>query len=207
MAKALDLTASMQLLRKYGIPAAKTLTAKNEKELEKALKAVGFPVVLKVVSGKIVHKTDAGGIKLGIDSKEKALKAFKELKRLAGFRGAVVQEMLKGRELIVGGKRDIQFGPTIIFGLGGIFVEIFRDVSVRICPISKQDAREMVSEIKGYALLKGARGEKPINFKLLEDILLKTSKLMMREKISELDINPLIATGKKIVAVDARVIK
>ncbi len=205
--KALSLQESFKLLQKYKIPAVRGEFCKNEKQLAKAIKRIKFPLALKVVSPRILHKTDAGGIKLNLQSPQQALVAFSQLKKLPGFQGAFVQEMLQGNQIIIGGKFDEQFGPTILFGLGGIFVEIFKDVSVRICPISRQDAREMIQETKGYAILKGARGEKAINFRALEDILLKVNNLLMKEKIRELDINPLFCFGNKIVAVDARVIK
>ncbi len=204
---ALSLQESLKLLQKYKIPTAKSEYCKNEKQLSAATKRLKFPLAMKIVSPKILHKTDAGGVKLNIKNEKEALKAFTQLKKLSSFQAALVQEMASGTQLIIGGKFDAQFGPTILFGLGGIFVETLKDVSVRICPITRQDAKEMYSEIKGYAILKGARGEPPIKFKALEDILLKTNNLLLKEKIKELDINPLFADGKKIVAVDARVIK
>lgn len=204
---ALSLEQSFNLLQKYSIPTVKGYFCKNTKQLSTATKKLGFPLAMKIVSPKILHKTDAGGIKLNLQNEKQVQKAFEQLKKLPGFEGAFIQEMLHGHQIIIGGKRDSQFGPTILFGLGGIFVEIFKDVSVRICPVTRADVREMYSEIKGYAILKGARGEKPINFHALEEILLKANKLMMKEKISELDINPLFCFDDKIVAVDARVIK
>ncbi len=203
----LSLQESLKLLQKYKIPIAKSEYCKNTKQLAQAIKRLKFPLVIKIVSPKILHKTDAGGIKLNIKNEKESLNAFAQLKKLSGFKGAIVQEMAKGTQLIIGGKFDEQFGPTILFGLGGIFVEILKDVSLRICPITRQDAKEMIQEIKGYAILKGARGQKPINFTELENILLKTNKLLLKEKIKELDINPLFAQGKKIIAADARVIK
>lgn len=205
--RALTLEESFKLLKKYCIPTAKGEFCKNQKQLAKATKLLKFPLALKIVSQKISHKTDAGGVKLNICDEKNALKAFAQLQKLPGFKGAFVQEMLSGRQIIIGGKYDEQFGPTILFGLGGIFVEILKDASIRICPITRQDAKEMYSEIKANKILQGARGEKPINFKLLEDILLKANHMLLKEKIKELDINPLFCYKDKIVAVDARVIK
>ena len=202
----LNIIGSMQLLQKYGIPTVKQEHVQNETQLESACNAIGFPVAIKIVSPKISHKTEVGGIKLNIHSLEEAQKAFAELQEIQGFDSVLVQKQLKGREVIVGGKMDEQFGPTILFGLGGIFVEVFEDVSIRLCPITPKDADKMVQEIKGYSILKGARGEKPINFKALKSILLKTSKIMMKERVRELDINPLIANEKEVIAVDARVV-
>jgi len=204
---ALSLQESLKLLKKYNIPVAKSEYCRNEKQLAQAVKRLKFPLAMKIVSPKILHKTDSGGVKLNIKNEKEALADFSHMKKLPGFQGAIVQEMASGKQLIIGGKYDEQFGPTILFGLGGIFVEILKDVSVRICPITRADAKEMYREIKGFAILKGARGERAINFRALEDTLLKVNKLLLKEKIKELDINPLFADGKKIVAVDARVIK
>lgn len=202
----LNIIGSMQLLQKYGIPTVKQDHVQKESELKNACKKIGFPVVLKVVSPKISHKTEVGGIKLNIHSLEEAQKAFRELAKIKWFDSVLVQKQLKGREVIVGGKLDAQFGPTVLFGLGGIFVEIFEDASIRLCPITSKDAEKMMQEIKGYSILRGARGEKPINFNSLKQVLLKTSKIMVKEKIRELDINPLICNEKEAIAVDARII-
>jgi acyl-CoA synthetase (NDP forming) len=205
---ALSLEQSFKLLQKYKIPIVNGYFCKNEKQLLQATKKLSFPIAMKIVSPRILHKTDSGGIKLGLQNEKQLQNAFSQLKKLPGYQGVFVQEMLQGRQIIIGGKRDSQFGPTILFGVGGIFVEIFKDVSVRICPVTLADTREMYKEIKGYAILKGARGEPPINFKELEETLLKVNKLLIKEKISELDINPLFCTPEgKIIAVDARVIK
>ena len=202
----MDLEESMKLLRKYKIPLAKSRFAGSEREVSQAATAVGFPLVMKLVSSKITHKTDAGGIILNIQNLQEAKNAYKKLGKLRGFKGAMLQEMVKGREIIIGGKRDIQFGPTVLFGLGGVFVEVMKDFSLRICPISLKDADEMIREIKGYKLLQSFRGEKAVNFPELKKTLHKANKLMMHENVKELDINPLIANEKRVVAVDARVV-
>lgn len=203
----LDLSESKKLAKKYGVKFARSQTVKNERELKEAVKKLGFPLALKIVSEKIVHKTEAGGVKLGLRSEKEALKAFKELKKLEGFKAVEAQEMAEGTELIVGGKTDPQFGPVVLFGLGGIFVEILKDVSLRICPLTRQDAREMIKEIKGYKILKGARGREPVDLKALEDCLLKVCRMMREENIEELDLNPLMASGKSLKAIDARVVR
>ena len=203
----LDIQKSQKLLEKHGIKFAKSRTAKTEKELIKEIKKFKFPVAMKIISSKISHKTEAGGIKLNISNEAEALKAFNELKKLKGFQGTLIQEMLKGMEIIIGGKQDPQFGATILFGLGGIYVETLKDISLRICPITKTDAKEMIQEIKSYPLIKGTRGQKGINQKIIEKYLMQVSKLMMKEKIKELDINPLIGNEKEIKAIDARIIK
>jgi len=203
-----------RLLEKYGIPFVKGEIVRNENELNAALKKVGFPVAMKVISEQVLHKTDVGGVELNIETQKEALLAYNKILRTVKFHvpnavidGIFVQKFLQGKQLIIGGKMDEQFGPTILFGLGGIFVEVMKDVSLRICPITRKDAKEMIKEIKGYKLLKGVRGEKAINFQKLENILMKTNTLLLKEKIKELDINPLIANEKEVIAVDARVIK
>ncbi|MFH1239652.1 MAG: acetate--CoA ligase family protein [Candidatus Diapherotrites archaeon] len=203
----LDVFESQNLLKKYGIPVVKSDLCKNEASLTSALKTTRFPLAMKVVSSAISHKTEAQGVKLGVSSALEAKKAFNQLKKLRGFEGALVQEMLSGTEIIIGGKRDATFGPTVLFGLGGIFVEVMKDVSLRVCPISSRDAAEMISEIKGYKLLTGFRGSEPVKLSAINDCLLKTSKMMLQEEqIKELDINPLFADSKGVKAVDARVV-
>lgn len=196
-----------KLVEKYGIEFAETHFPENETGLKKTLKKLEFPIAMKINSSKISHKTDKGGVKLNIKNEKDALHAFKELKKMPGFKNAVLQEMKKGLELIIGGKLDEQFGPTIIFGLGGIFVETFKDFSLRICPITRKDAKEMVQSLKAYSLIKGARGKKGVDESKIIDYLLKASELMVEEKIKEMDLNPLIGKGKKLVAVDVRIIK
>ncbi len=210
----MDFIESKKLLEKYKIPFVKGKLVKTQKELTQTAKKLGYPITLKIVSKDISHKTDVGGVQLNIYSEKQAiekynliLKNVKKKKPKALVQGIFVQKFIKGKQVIIGGKTDQQFGPTILFGLGGIFVELMQDVSLRICPITIKDAKEMISEIKGYPILKGMRGEKSINFKKLESILMKVNKLMIKEKIKELDINPLIANEKEIIAVDARVIE
>lgn len=203
----LDLLESRGLLEKYGIKFAKGALAKSESALANACRKLGFPLAMKIYAPKISHKTDIGGIKLNIQTPEEAKRAFAQLSRISGFRGAYLQKMLSGTEIIIGGKRDAQFGPVVLFGLGGIYVELLKDVSMRVCPLSAKDAEEMIGEIKGYALLSGARGKQKANLQKIKSYLLKVSKLMQKEKIAELDINPLFAFGNEVLAVDARVVK
>ena len=205
---------SKKLIEKYKIKFVKGKLVQNKTELKRTVKKLGFPIAMKIVSQDISHKTDVGGVELNIQNEKEAEKAFnrilrnvKKKKPKAKIQGIFVQKFIKGKQLIVGGKIDQQFGPTILFGLGGIFVELMKDVSLRICPITREDAKEMISEIKGYKILKGMRGEKAVNLKELENVLMKVNKMMMKEKIKELDINPLIANEKEIIAVDARVIE
>ncbi len=206
---------SKKILKKFAIPITKEFLAKNPSEAKKFAKMIGYPVVLKIQSPDILHKTEAGGVILNLKNEEGVSKGFEEMMKSARkydknakILGILVQEMIReGRQCIIGSKKDPQFGPVIMFGLGGIFVEVFKDVSFRIIPIERKDAKEMISEIKGYEILKGVRGQKPVNFKALEDVLLKVSDMVWKEKkMEELDINPLFVDSKGVKAADARMI-
>jgi acetyl-CoA synthetase (ADP-forming) len=203
------------LLKRFGIPFPKRILARNEEQAVICAKKLGYPVVLKVSSPDIIHKTDAGGIILNLEDEKEVREGFRSIMknarkydRKAKINGVDVFEMIpRGTELIVGLKKDPQFGPVIMFGLGGIFVEVLEDVSFRLAPITRKDAREMIREIKGYRILEGIRGEKPANIKAIEDILLRFSELVMKKPdIKELDINPLFAYDNKVVAGDVRII-
>ena len=186
-----------KLLEKYKIPVAKYEIMKSERDFSK----LKFPVVLKAISEKIIHKTEAGAVQICKTEKE-AHATFAKLKKLGQV---LVQEFVAGQQIIIGTKRDATFGQTIMFGLGGIFVEIFHDVSFRVCPITEEDADEMIHEIKAKQLLLGARGQKPVNLKLLKSILVTTSKLAIKENPAEMDINPFIINDKIGAAVEVRI--
>ncbi|MFQ6020791.1 MAG: acetate--CoA ligase family protein [Candidatus Aenigmatarchaeota archaeon] len=194
------------IIKNYRIPVPVYGFCKNEKMLPQVLKKIGFPCVMKV-SGKITHKTDVGGVITDVVSEVQALESFKKLMKIKGAEKVLIEKQLEGLELIVGSKRDPNFGHVIIVGLGGIYVEIFKDVSFRISPINKEDAKEMAMELKGYPLLKGVRGQKPINFEKLYDVLVKVSRLSIAKKIIELDINPLFCNDKGCWAADIRIVK
>ena len=203
---------SRTLLQKYRIPLVKGAQAKTKEEAVKAAEKIGYPVVLKVVSKDISHKTEFGGVITGLkyrheveDGFDRVVKNIKHHKKT--MQGVLVQQMGQGYEVIVGGKRDPQFGPTLMFGLGGVWVEALEDISFRVCPLSKKDALEMVQEIKGYKILKGFRGKPAGDLGALVDIILKCSNMMMKEKIQEFDINPLFVQPEGVVAVDFRISK
>jgi acyl-CoA synthetase (NDP forming) len=173
------------------------------------------PLALKVVSPDILHKSDAGGVKVGLKSAaevEEAVRAMMKLPAIANARidGFLLEEMAPaGQEIVIGGLLDAQFGPMVMVGLGGIFVEVMADVAFRICPITRLDAEEMLDELKGAALLKGARGRKPVSRAAIVDALMKVGGeggLLMTHAndIAEADINPLIVSETGAVAVDAR---
>ncbi|RLE93974.1 MAG: acetyl-CoA synthetase [Thermoprotei archaeon] len=199
----------------YEIPVAKSKVARSKEEAIKIAKEIGFPIVMKIVSPDVLHKSDVGGVKVNVKSEEELIKAYDEIvtnvksrKPDARIVGILIQEMVpQATEVIIGGIRDPQFGPAVMFGLGGIFVEIFRDVSFRIAPVSVEDALEMISEIKGYQILKGYRGTTPADLDALADAIVKTSKMLLEnEEIDQLDLNPVFVFEKGIKVIDARVI-
>ncbi len=198
-------------LRKYGIFPIKSGIAKTEADALKLASRLKYPVALKVISPDILHKSDRGCVKSGIEDKGALKKAYSEI--MANAKGSRVEGMLvqkmgrSGVELIVGGKRDPQFGQLIMFGLGGIFVEIFKDVSVRVCPIEAEDAAEMIREIRAYPILAGARGTKPVDEEALIGLLMKTSRFLVKENPRELDFNPVIADSEGYDIVDVRIIR
>jgi len=203
------------LLRKVGIPVIETRLARTKKEAISLSKEIGFPVVMKIVSPDIVHKSDIGGVVLGLSSATQVGRAYREMMSSvkqkqpgAGIEGLSVQKMAPpGVEIIIGMNRDLQFGPVIMFGLGGILVEVLKDVAFRLVPVSRLDAAEMVREIKGYALLQGYSGQKPVDISRLEEIIVEISDFIeSNPQIEELDLNPLVASGKSIVALDARIV-
>ncbi|MBI2129616.1 acetate--CoA ligase family protein [Candidatus Woesearchaeota archaeon] len=209
--KNLSFIETKKILKKYKMPYPPSELAKSELEARKIADKIGYPVVLKIDSPDIVHKSDVGGVIADIKSGEDAAAAYLKIIKNAGkiknarINGIIVQKMERGTAVIVGMKRDAQFGPALMFGLGGIFVEIMKDVSFRIAPIDKNEALEMIKEVKGYEILKGARGSEKANIDAIADIILKLSKLAIKEKnIMEIDFNPVIVNKKTAKIVDAR---
>jgi len=201
---------SFRLLEKYGIPTAQFELCRDANAAAKAAKKIGYPLALKLDSPDIIHKTEKGAVIANVKDEKELRSAVALLLRRAGkakVRGIIVQEHCSGKEIIIGGTDDPQFGDVVLFGLGGVFVEVLKDFSVRVTPIAKRDAEAMVKEIRGYAILAGARGEKPVNIKAIADTLLKVSRMVEKERgIKELDINPLFVDQRGVKAVDARVI-
>ena len=205
-----------EILEAYRIPVPKAEVACDVEEAKKIAAGMGYPVVLKIVSPNILHKTDVGGIKVGIEDEKELEESYDDIlfsvKRYmpdANISGILVQEMVKDKkETIIGISDDLQFGPMIMFGLGGIYVEVLKDVSFRIAPISEKIAREMIGEIKTIKLLKGIRGETPSDIESIVDVLLRMSQLVTDfPEIMEMDINPLFVMkrGEGSIAGDARI--
>ncbi len=206
---------SKDLVKQAGIPVVEARLATSKTEAVELAKKMGFPVALKIISPDVIHKSDSGGVKLGIDSAAKVGEAYTEILAAikkhypkAKIHGISVQKMAKpGVEVIIGMTKDAQFGPVLMFGLGGILVEVLKDVAFRIVPLNKRDAHEMIKEIKGYPVLEGYRGHDPADISFLEDLLLKVSDFVDKNpEIKELDLNPIFAYKNRAVAVDARVI-
>jgi len=206
---------SKQLIKEAGIPVVEAKLAQTKTEAISLSKKMGFPVVLKIVSPDVIHKSDSGGVELGLASVaqvgkaySKILSAIKKHYPKAKIQGVSVQKMARpGVEVIIGMTKDAQFGPVLMFGLGGILVEVLKDVAFRIVPLTKRDAHEMIKDIKGYPVLEGYRGQEPADVAFLEDLILKVSDFVDKNpEIKELDLNPVFAYKDRAVAVDARVI-
>jgi len=199
----------------YGIPVTKFKVAKNEAEAVKFAEEIGYPVVLKIVSLDIIHKSDVGGVIVDLNTAKEVRNAYEQIlgnvkkhEVDAKIVGILVQEMApSSTEVIVGAVKDPQFGPAVMFGLGGIFVEVLKDVTFRVAPITVDEAREMIAEVKAYPLLKGYRNLPPADIEAIVQILLNTSRLVMEhQEIKELDLNPIMVYEKGAKTVDARII-
>ncbi len=203
------------ICRDYGIPVTDFRVAQDENTAVDYAGEIGYPVVLKIVSPEIIHKSDIGGVVIDLKDAKEVLNAYRQIMKNvkkhnpnAKTVGLLVQEMApQSTEVIVGATKDPQFGPTLMFGLGGIFVEILKDVAFRIAPVTENEAREMITEVKAFPLLKGYRGKPPADIDAIVSILLNTSTLIMEHQaIKELDLNPVMVYEKGAKTVDARII-
>ena len=205
-----------EVLRAYGFPVPKSILATKDKEAIQAAKKIGFPVVMKIASPQIIHKSDAGGVKVGLKNPQEVRTAFREIiknakkyDKKAFIKGVLVQEMVKGgKETIIGSKLEPGFGPVVMFGMGGIYVEVLKDVTFRLAPITDNEADEMISSIKTNKLLQGVRGEKPSDLEKLSECIQRLSQLVSDFKeIKELDMNPVLVfeKGRGCKAVDVRI--
>lgn len=201
---------SLEILQAYGIPVADYQVVYKKEELKRAIEKIGIPAAMKIISPEISHKSDVGGVILHIDSLKKAEEAYDKMLGLDPKHKAAIllQRMISnGKEVILGAKRDPSFGPVLLFGLGGIYVEVLKETSLRVAPINRSEASEMISELKGSAILKGVRGEKPSDLEALMEMLLRLSQLMIDfPEIEGMDINPVMALEKGAIAVDVRIL-
>ena len=208
---------SLELLALSGIPAAVSGIARDEKDAVELAKETGYPVVMKVVSPDALHKTDAGGVVVGVKDEDEVRKCFsqirqnlEEYKKDARFEGIRIQKMAdEGYDMFIGGKFDKSFGPAVVFGFGGIYVEVFKDVQTCLCPADARFVRKKIESLKSYAILKGARGMKPADIDGYVDSIVRVSWMLAEfPEIKELDINPLrlLKDGSGVCALDARMV-
>ncbi len=201
---------SKLLLADYGIPVAREKLVHDKEEAVSVAQEIGYPVVLKACSPDITHKTEQNLIAVDLRNRTEVTKAYDRMNKSMKDTddGILVQEMVKGiRELVIGLIRDPQFGPCVMFGLGGIFTEILRDVSFRVAPIEKRDALEMMGEIKAHKILDAIRGLDPVDQDVLSKALISLGQIgMENERVKEIDVNPMIVRNGKPVAVDALVV-
>ena len=200
-----------KLLSKHYIKRPIGKLVKSKEEAISFAKKAGFPLVMKVNSDKITHKTDVNGVRLGIKKMNELEDAYEDMSRKFNkeeINGFLLQKMHDGHSVLVGMKRDKQFGPVIVFGFGGIYVELLKDVSYRIAPINVKEAEDMIHETKMYAALEGLRGGIKADIKNLAELIVRVSSLSMKNKdIHEIDLNPVIVNDKEAVAVDARIVR
>ena len=203
---------SARVAEHYGVRFPRSELATTAEDAVTAAEGIGFPVVVKATGRAVQHKSDAGLILVGAADPEAVRLAFEEFTAQQGVEGVLVQELVgEGEEVIVGFSEDPQFGPVILFGLGGIFVEVMKDVSLRVAPLTKRDAVEMLHQVKAFPLLDGARGRPKADQEALVDLLLRVSEMAMdlRERVTEFDLNPVrvLREGHGVIALDALVVR
>ncbi len=181
--------------------------ARTQNEAIESAKEIKYPLVAKIVSSVVIHKSDVGGVIVGIGSNEELKKAYHYLSKLDGFEGVLLEEMVSGHELIIGAKVDYQFGPVVLLGIGGTGVEIYSDVTMRMAPLEKTDVISMIDSLKGRNIIKGYRGSDPVNISALTDMIINFSALIMQleDNIESIDLNPVICSKDECVIADARI--
>jgi acetate---CoA ligase (ADP-forming) subunit beta len=199
---------ALQILSLQGLEGPRFKWVKSQSDAQQAADAIGYPVVAKVVSPKILHKSDAGGVAINIRNQQSLDAAYARFEKMDGFQGVVVEEMLpSGLELIVGARQDFQFGPVILLGIGGTSVEIYKDTALRLAPLTEKDVRSMISQLKAHALFEGYRGSAPVNMEELIRVLTAFSGLIMDMEglFESMDLNPVICTADRCLVADARI--
>jgi len=204
-----------EVLKAYNIPVTREKVAADINDAVEAAEEIGFPVVLKVYSPDIIHKSDVGGVIVGLETPSEVIDAYKKITENvkanmpeARILGVLVQEMApRGYEVIVGAIRDVQFGPAVMFGLGGLFTEVFKDVSFRLAPLNREEALEMMREVRSFKILEGFRGQKPANLDSIAEVIIRVGEVIIDlSEVAEIDINPLVVNDRGSIAVDARII-
>ncbi len=195
------------LLSSRGIEVPRFFWTNRIEEALRFVEEIGYPVVAKIVSPKVIHKSDQKGVEVGIHSNAKLIETFGRFSKMEAFAGMLIEEMVSGLELIVGAKNDYQFGPVILFGMGGVWVEVYRDVILKMAPLTQKDIESMIRCLKARPLLEGYRGGGPINVKELEKLLKNFSDLVMDIEVfmESIDLNPVICSPAKCVVADARI--
>lgn len=195
-----------RLLSLAGVDVTRFIWARDAGEAVKFAHSIGYPVVAKIVSPRVVHKSDIGGVVVGIGDDEGLAAAFERFRKIDGFTGMLVEEPLKGMEIIVGAKVDHQFGPVLLLGAGGTAVEIYKDVALRMIPVREEDIRSMVSGLKAHRLLEGYRGADPVDMEKLSRLLLSFSDLVMDlgARVQSIDLNPVMCSSSRCVVADGR---
>ena len=196
-----------RLLSLAGIKVPKFSWAKTSREAVAAGESIQYPLVAKIVSPEIIHKSEAGGVTVGIENEAHLVDVFIRYSRFEGFAGVLIEEMVSGFELIIGAKIDYQFGPVVLLGIGGTAVEVYQDTTIRMAPLSTADAQFMVNCLQGSQLLKGYRGAEPVDVAELAELMTHFSRLVMdlEDRIESIDLNPVKCTGDQCIVADARI--
>jgi len=196
------------ILKAAGLSVPTYVHTNRVEDAVEAAESIGYPVVGKVVSPGIIHKSDSGGVIVGIDSRKKVTSAFRRFSKLDGFSGMLVEATVSGVELIVGAKMDYQFGPILLLGIGGIGVEIYHDTSLRMAPITREDVVSMIDGLTAHEIIEGYRGSSPVSLEKLSETLLAFSDLVMDldDRFESIDLNPVICSSDACVVADARII-
>ena len=197
-----------RILSMAGIDVPRFTWAKSFDEAVAFARGIGYPVVAKVVSPRAMHKTDFGGVIVGIASDGELKDAYGALSRIEGFEGVIVDETLSGAELIVGAKNDVQFGPVILMGIGGVSVELYKDIAIRMAPLEEKDVGSMMRCLKAHEILEGFRGKEPVSRELLTKLLMAFSKLVMEiaDQVESIDLNPVMCSSRRCAVADARML-
>jgi succinyl-CoA synthetase beta subunit len=197
-----------QIMNLAGLEIPRSFCARTAEEACDFAHEIGYPVVAKLVSPSVLHKSDVHGVEVGIDNDEKLITVFVRFRDAEQFHGMLVEEMIYGIEIIIGAKIDYQFGPMILLGMGGTGVEIYRDTSLRMAPLAEHDVTAMIQGLTGHRLLEGYRGAEPVNFEKLTRTLIRFSNLVMRleAKIDSIDLNPVLCSSERCVIADARIV-
>lgn len=198
---------AQEIFSLYGFKTPKYDVAISNDQAVTIAGKIGYPVVAKIVSPLIVHKSDVKGVVVGIKDDQTLIQTLDRFRKLDGFVGMLIAEMVKGLELIIGAKNDLQFGPMILLGMGGVGVEIYKDVSLRMAPLKTRDADHMINELVARKLLTGYRGAEPINMNALKKAIVNFSRLMMdlQDIVESVDLNPVMCTAKACTVVDSRI--